>query len=68
MSTLELELSLEQQFSLNLYEKQVVRLSRDQAQELLIEVIHQLMIKDNAIRSLIKSGAGFGFGENINIT
>jgi Phycobilisome degradation protein nblA len=59
MCTLELELSLEQQFSLNLYEKQVTKLSRDQAQELLISVIHQLMIKDNAIRSLIKSGAGF---------
>jgi Phycobilisome degradation protein nblA len=59
MCTLELELSLEQQFSLNLYEKQVAKLSRDQAQELLISVIYQLMIKDNAIRSLIKSGAGF---------
>jgi Phycobilisome degradation protein nblA len=60
MCTLELELSLEQQFSLNLYEKQVTKLSRDQAQELLIAVIQQLMIKDNAIRSLIRSGAGFG--------
>jgi hypothetical protein len=65
MCTLELELSLEQQFSLNLYEKQVTKLSRDQAQELLIVVIQQLMIKDNAIRSLIRSGVGFG---DINVT
>lgn len=59
MYALELELSLEQQFSLNLYEKNVAELSRDQAQELLIAVIQQLMLKDNAIRSLIKSGIGF---------
>ncbi len=60
MYKLELELSLEQQFSLNLYEKNVAELSRDQAQELLIAVIQQLMVKDNAIRSLIRSGIGFG--------
>ena len=60
MYKLELELSLEQQFSLNLYERNVAELSRDEAQELLIAVIQQLMVKDNAIRSLIRSGIGFG--------
>jgi hypothetical protein len=50
-----LELSLEQQFSLKQYEHQVTQLSSDQAQEFLIEVFRQLMVKDNIIRSLMKS-------------
>lgn len=52
------ELSLEQQFALMQYGNQVTRLSPDQAQEFLIEVLRQLMVKDNVIRSLIKSGLG----------
>jgi hypothetical protein len=59
MNILELELSLEQQFSLRQYESQVTNLSQDQASEFLIEALRQLMIKDNAIRSLIRSGAEF---------
>jgi hypothetical protein len=51
-----LELSLEQEFSLRKYQEQVAQLDRDQAQEFLLEVLRQLMIKDNAIRSLLKSG------------
>jgi Phycobilisome degradation protein nblA len=53
-----LELSLEQQFSLKQYENQVTKLHPDQAQEFLIEVLRQLMLKDNAIRSLMKSQLG----------
>ncbi len=60
MDVLPLELSLEQQFALRKYEKQVTDLSQDQAQEFLVEAFRQLMIKDNAIRSLMKSGYGFG--------
>ncbi len=55
MNISSLELSLEQQFSLKQYEHQVTQLSSDQAQEFLIEVFRQLMVKDNIIRSLIKS-------------
>ncbi len=58
---LALELSLEQEFSLIQHEKQVASLSQAQAQELLIESLRLLMIKDNAIRSLVKSGCGFEF-------
>jgi hypothetical protein len=58
MNTLTLELSLEQQFFLRLYEQQVTKLSQDQAQEFLIEMIRQMMVKDNVIRSLIKFGLG----------
>ncbi len=49
-----LELSMEQQFNLRAYEGQVKGLSQDQAQELLLEVMRQLMIKENVIRHLLK--------------
>ena len=55
MDVLALELSLEQQFHLKKYEHQVTDLSQKQAQEFLVEAFRQLMIKDNAIRSLMKS-------------
>lgn len=59
MDVLPLELSLEQQFHLKKYEHQVTDLSQKQAQEFLVEAFRQLMLKDNAIRSLMKSGFGF---------
>lgn len=49
-------LTLEQQFNLKAYEQQVKALSQEQAQEYLLEVMRQLMIKDNAIKHLIKKG------------
>ena len=55
MDILALELSLEQQFSLAKYEQQVKDLSQDSAQEFLVEAFRQLMVKDNVIRSLVKS-------------
>jgi Phycobilisome degradation protein nblA len=55
MDVLGLELSLEQQFSLQQYEQQVIHLSPIQSQEFLMETLRQLMVKDNIIRSLIKS-------------
>jgi hypothetical protein len=58
MDILALELTLEQQFALRKYQSQVKELSQDQAQEFLLEAFRQLMVKDNAIRSLVKSGAG----------
>ncbi|QYO62736.1 NblA/ycf18 family protein [Leptolyngbya sp. 7M] len=47
-------LSLEQQFSLRAYAEQVKQLNQEQAQEMLLEVLRQLMIKENVIRSLLK--------------
>jgi hypothetical protein len=58
LAKLELSLSLEQEFSLNQSKTIVSRLDQAQAQEFLIEVLHQLMIKDNAIRSLMRSNLG----------
>jgi hypothetical protein len=51
---LPLNLSVEQQFSMKVYEDQVKGLSSDQAQEFLLEIMRQLMIKDNVIRHLMK--------------
>jgi Phycobilisome degradation protein nblA len=54
---LALELSIEQQFSLAKYAKQVKELSPDRAQEFLVEAFRQLMVKDNVIRALAKTGS-----------
>ncbi|WP_310488881.1 NblA/ycf18 family protein [Chamaesiphon sp. VAR_69_metabat_338] len=57
MDILALELSLEQQFSLAKYSQQVKELSPERAQEFLLEAFRQLMVKDNVIRALAKSGS-----------
>lgn len=54
MMELPLGLSLEQNFNLKVYEDQVKSLSQEQAQDYLLEVMRQLMIKDNVIRHLMK--------------
>jgi Phycobilisome degradation protein nblA len=51
---LPLELSMEQQFNLKMYEGQVKELSNEQAQDFLLEVMRQLMIKENVIKHLMK--------------
>ena len=51
---LPLELSMEQQFNLKMYEGQVKDLSSEQAQNFLLEVMRQLMIKENVIKHLMK--------------
>lgn len=49
-----LELSLEQKFNLKVYEEQIRRMNQEQAQTFLIEVLQQLMVKDNVIRHLMR--------------
>ena len=51
---LPLTLTMEQQFNMKVYEDQVKGLSTDQAQDILLEIMRQLMIKDNVIRHLMK--------------
>jgi hypothetical protein len=53
MREIPLELSLEQEFSLKTYEQQVKGLNEEQAQGLLLQVLRQLMIKENVIKHLI---------------
>lgn len=47
-------LSLEQEFSLRTISSKVKNLSRQQAQELVVELQRQMMIKDNLYKRLIK--------------
>jgi hypothetical protein len=55
------ELSLEQQFNLTVYEKQIEGLSAEQAQDYLREVLRQLMLKDNVITYLLKKDLAQAF-------
>lgn len=50
-------LSLEQQFQLKVYEKQIQQLTKEQAQEYLLEMLRQSMVKDNLLKDLIKQHA-----------
>lgn len=49
-----IELSLEQQFKLKVYREQVRGLTLEQSQEYLLEVMRQLMVKENMIKHLVK--------------
>lgn len=49
-----MELNLEQEFSLRTYEEQVKSLSTEESQTFLLEVLRQLMIKENMIKHLLK--------------
>lgn len=51
---LPLTLTMEQQFNMKVYEEQVKQMNAEQAQEFLLEVMRQLMVKDNVIRHLMK--------------
>ena len=49
------QLTIEQQFKLQVLKEQVQNLSHEQAQEYLIEVFRQLMVKDNLVKHLLKN-------------
>lgn len=51
-------LSLEQEFSLKKISKQAQALSRQEAQELIVELQRQMMIKDNLYKQMIKQEWG----------
>jgi hypothetical protein len=48
------QLSLEQQFKLKVLQEQVQTLSKEQAQEYLLEMFRQMMVKDNLVKNLLK--------------
>ncbi|MGB3767948.1 MAG: NblA/ycf18 family protein [Phormidesmis sp.] len=48
-------LSLEQEFKLQIVKDQVTGLSLEQAQEYVVEVMRQMMVKDNLVKHLLKS-------------
>ncbi|UBF29668.1 NblA/ycf18 family protein [Kovacikia minuta CCNUW1] len=43
-----------QKFNLKVYEDEVKTLSQEQAQEFLLELLRQLMVKENVIKHLLK--------------
>lgn len=49
-----IELTLEQQFRLKNLRDQVQNLSQEEAQEFLLEVLRQMMVKDNLVKHLLK--------------
>ncbi|MGK7927714.1 MAG: NblA/ycf18 family protein [Spirulina sp.] len=52
------QLSLEQEFNLKKFSDRVQNLSREQAQELLVELSRQMMIKENLYKQLLKPYLG----------
>ncbi|MGK7916703.1 MAG: NblA/ycf18 family protein [Prochloraceae cyanobacterium] len=48
-------LSLEQQFKLQVLREQVKSLTKEQAQEFLVELFRQMMVKDNLVKNLLKN-------------
>ncbi|MEO1400568.1 MAG: NblA/ycf18 family protein [Cyanobacteria bacterium J06635_1] len=49
------KLTLEQEFKLQVLKDQVKGLSIDQAQEYVVEVMRQMMVKDNLVKHLLKN-------------
>nr|WDA99058.1 phycobilisome degradation protein [Gronococcus sybilensis] len=47
-------LSLEQEFKLRVYSRELIKLSQRQSQKHLIEILKQMMLKDNIIKYLIR--------------
>jgi hypothetical protein len=49
------KLTLEQEFKLQVLRDQVQGLSLEQAQEYVVEVMRQMMVKDNLVKHLLKN-------------
>lgn len=52
---LNLDLTTEQQFMLQVYQQQIADLSPENHCKMLLEIITQNMIKDNVIKTLLRS-------------
>ena len=49
-----MELSIEQQFSLRFFQTQVEKMNRQQAQEFLIKLYEQMLLRENMYKDFIK--------------
>lgn len=49
------KLTLEQEFKLQVLKEQARNLTKEQAQEYVVEVMRQMMIKDNLVKHLLKN-------------
>jgi Phycobilisome degradation protein nblA len=52
------DLSLEQQFNVRSFEHQVRDMSREQAQEFLVNMYRQMILQENSYRTLLKQQWG----------
>jgi hypothetical protein len=48
------QLTIEQEFRLSVFTQEIQNLSQEQAQEFLVEMFRQMMVKENIIRTLFK--------------
>lgn len=62
MSNQPVELTLEQQFSLRSFETQVERMSREQAQEFLVKLYEQMMMRETMYKHFLKHQWGIESG------
>ncbi|GAA6618995.1 NblA/ycf18 family protein [Scytonema sp. NUACC26] len=53
-----MELSLEQQFNLRIFGDYVRQMSREQAQDFLVELQEHMMLKENMYKTLLKQDWG----------
>ena len=51
---LDIGITVEQELTLNLYDRGSANLSKEEAIELLLELVRQNMVKDNIIKKMIK--------------
>jgi hypothetical protein len=55
------ELSLEQQFNIRAFSEQVKSLDREQAQEFLVDLYRQMVVKEKMYQSFLKQQLGGSF-------
>jgi hypothetical protein len=55
-----IELSLEQKFNIRSFQTQVEKMSREQAQDFLIKLYEQMMVRENMYKEFLKHEWGLG--------
>jgi Phycobilisome degradation protein nblA len=55
MNTSSFQLSLEQDFQMRLMERSMQEMSKEQLQDMLLQIVRLLLVKENIIRDLVKS-------------
>jgi len=59
------ELSLEQQFSIRSFETQVQQMSREQAQDFLVKLYEQMVVREATYQELLKHQWGLDSGSTL---
>lgn len=54
------DLSLEQQFNIRTFETQVNQMSREQAQEFLVNMYRQMLVRENMYKEFLRHEWGIG--------